>query len=54
MRVCLLTSGSGEIKTRKGTTLFSDDHLRPETTMGLRTEPAFSKDGFVTAGNASE
>ena len=45
-----------EIKTRKGTTLFDqDDHLRPETTMeGLaKLRPAFSKDGFVTAGNAS-
>src|SRR5215510_12997349 len=45
-----------EIKSRKGTTLFDqDDHLRPETTMeGLaRLKPAFSKDGFVTAGNAS-
>ena len=45
-----------EIKTRKGTTLFDrDDHLRPETTLeGLaKLRPAFSKDGFVTAGNAS-
>jgi len=45
-----------EIKSRKGTTLFDhDDHLRPETTMdGLaKLRPAFSKDGFVTAGNAS-
>jgi acetyl-CoA acetyltransferase family protein len=45
-----------EIKTRKGTTLFEqDDHLRPETTLeGLaKLRPAFSKDGFVTAGNAS-
>ena len=32
-----------------------DDHLRPDTTMeGLaKLRPAFSKDGFVTAGNAS-
>jgi len=32
-----------------------DDHLRPETTMeGLaKLKPAFAKDGFVTAGNAS-
>src|SRR5437867_5094499 len=32
-----------------------DDHLRPETTMeGLaKLRPAFAKDGFVTAGNAS-
>src|SRR3954471_5660289 len=45
-----------EIKTRKGSDLFStDDHLRPETTLeGLaKLRPAFSKDGFVTAGNAS-
>src|SRR5882762_181581 len=45
-----------EVKTRKGTVLFEqDDHLRPETTLeGLaRLRPAFSKDGFVTAGNAS-
>jgi acetyl-CoA acetyltransferase family protein len=33
----------------------SDDHLRPETTLeGLaKLRPAFAKDGFVTAGNAS-
>jgi acetyl-CoA acetyltransferase family protein len=45
-----------EIKTRKGVTRFErDDHLRPDTTMeGLaKLRPAFSKDGFVTAGNAS-
>jgi acetyl-CoA acetyltransferase family protein len=45
-----------EIKGRKGVTLFErDDHLRPDTTMaGLaRLRPAFSKDGLVTAGNAS-
>jgi acetyl-CoA acyltransferase 2 len=45
-----------EVKTRKGTSLFEqDDHLRPETTLeGLaKLRPAFSKDGFVTAGNAS-
>ncbi|HSE97880.1 MAG TPA: acetyl-CoA C-acetyltransferase [Blastocatellia bacterium] len=45
-----------EIKGRKGVTLFErDDHLRPDTTMeGLaKLKPAFSKDGFVTAGNAS-
>jgi acetyl-CoA acetyltransferase family protein len=45
-----------EIKGRKGTTLFErDDHLRPDTTLeGLaKLKPAFSKDGFVTAGNAS-
>jgi len=45
-----------EIKSRKGTTIFDhDDHMRPETTLeGLaKLKPAFSKDGFVTAGNAS-
>jgi acetyl-CoA acetyltransferase family protein len=45
-----------EIETRKGTTLVErDDHLRPDTTLeGLATLPAaFSKDGTVTAGNAS-
>lgn len=45
-----------EVKTRKGTVLFEkDDHLRPETTVeGLaKLRPAFAKDGFVTAGNAS-
>ena len=45
-----------ENKTRKGTEIFStDDHLRPDTTLeGLaKLRPAFSKDGFVTAGNAS-
>jgi len=45
-----------ELKTRKGSKLFGkDDHLRPETTLeGLaKLKPAFSKDGCVTAGNAS-
>jgi acetyl-CoA acetyltransferase family protein len=45
-----------EIKTRKGVTVVDrDDHMRPETTMdGLAKLPAaFSKDGTVTAGNAS-
>jgi acetyl-CoA acetyltransferase family protein len=45
-----------EVKTRKGTSLFSeDDHMRPETTLeGLaKLRPAFARDGFVTAGNAS-
>jgi acetyl-CoA acetyltransferase family protein len=45
-----------ELKTRKGTEVFArDDHLRPETTMeGLARLPtAFSKNGCVTAGNAS-
>jgi len=40
---------------RKGETFADDDHMRPDTTMeGLaKLRPAFSKDGFVTAGNAS-
>jgi len=40
---------------KKGETITSDDHVRPDTTMeGLaKLKPAFSKDGFVTAGNAS-
>lgn len=45
-----------EIKGRKGSTFFEqDDHMRPDSTMeGLaKLRPAFSKDGFVTAGNAS-
>jgi acetyl-CoA acyltransferase 2 len=45
-----------EVKSRKGVKLVEeDDHLRPETTLeGLAKLPtAFSKDGFVTAGNAS-
>src|SRR2546427_3231564 len=45
-----------EVKTRKGITMFGhDDHMRPDTTLeGLaKLRPAFSKDGFVTAGNAS-
>jgi acetyl-CoA acetyltransferase family protein len=45
-----------EITSRRATVVFdSDDHLRPETTMeGLgKLRPAFAKDGFVTAGNAS-
>jgi acetyl-CoA acetyltransferase family protein len=45
-----------EIKTRKGVTLVErDDHMRPDTTLeGLaKLPPAFSKDGTVTAGNAS-
>jgi acetyl-CoA acyltransferase 2 len=44
------------IRTRKGDALFErDEHLRPETTLeGLAAlRPYFSKDGFVTAGNAS-
>ena len=45
-----------EIKTRRGTTVVDrDDHMRPDTTLeGLAKLPtAFSKDGTVTAGNAS-
>lgn len=45
-----------EVKSRKGSFSFAeDDHLRPETTLeGLaKLKPAFAKDGFVTAGNAS-
>jgi acetyl-CoA acyltransferase 2 len=45
-----------EIKTRKGTTVVErDDHMRPDTTIeGLAKLPAaFSKEGTVTAGNAS-
>ena len=45
-----------EVKTRKGSFVFDhDDHARPETTMETlaKLRPAFAKDGFVTAGNAS-
>ena len=46
-----------EIKTRKGVDDRStqDDHMRPDTTLeGLAKLPAaFSKNGCVTAGNAS-
>ena len=45
-----------EIKTRKGTHLVDrDDHMRPDTTLDVlaRLQPAFKKDGSVTAGNAS-
>jgi len=45
-----------EVTTRKGTVQVDrDDHPRPETTLeGLaKLKPAFAKDGFVTAGNAS-
>jgi len=42
------------VPVRKGV-VEVDDHMRPDTTMeGLATlKPAFAKDGFVTAGNAS-
>ena len=45
-----------EIKSRKGSTFFDqDDHMRPDTTMEVlaKLRPAFNRDGFVTAGNAS-
>jgi acetyl-CoA acyltransferase 2 len=45
-----------EIMSRKGTTVVErDDHMRPDATLeGLAAlPPAFSKDGTVTAGNAS-
>jgi acetyl-CoA acetyltransferase family protein len=45
-----------EVKTRKGLEMFAqDDHLRPDSTAeGLaRLPPAFTKNGCVTAGNAS-
>lgn len=44
------------ISSRKGDIVIDhDDHMRPDTTMeGLRSlKPHFSKEGFVTAGNAS-
>jgi acetyl-CoA acetyltransferase family protein len=44
------------VEGRKGpATVTTDDHLRPDTTLeGLARLPTtFSKDGFVTAGNAS-
>jgi acetyl-CoA acyltransferase 2 len=45
-----------EVKSRKSSVTFdADDHMRPDTTLeGLaKLRPAFAKDGFVTAGNAS-
>ena len=45
-----------ETRTRKGVDVFAeDDHLRPETTIETlaKLPPAFSKNGCVTAGNAS-
>src|SRR5215217_1315712 len=45
-----------ELKSRKGTESFAaDDHLRPDTTVEslAKLPPAFSKNGCVTAGNAS-
>jgi acetyl-CoA acetyltransferase family protein len=45
-----------EIKSRKGVTVVErDDHMRADTTMEALSKlpPAFSKEGTVTAGNAS-
>jgi acetyl-CoA acetyltransferase family protein len=45
-----------EVKTRKTVVVVDrDDHLRPETTLEALSKlpPAFSKEGTVTAGNAS-
>jgi acetyl-CoA acyltransferase 2 len=45
-----------ELKSRKGTELFArDDHMRPDSTMAelAKLPAAFSKNGCVTAGNAS-
>ncbi|HEV2762252.1 MAG TPA: acetyl-CoA C-acetyltransferase [Pyrinomonadaceae bacterium] len=45
-----------EVKARKATKIVdADDHLRPDTTLEVlaKLPTAFSKDGFVTAGNAS-
>jgi acetyl-CoA acetyltransferase family protein len=45
-----------ELKSRKGVELFSrDDHMRPDSTIEVLATlpPAFSKNGCVTAGNAS-
>jgi acetyl-CoA acyltransferase 2 len=45
-----------DVTTRKSSLRFEvDDHPRPQTTLeGLaKLKPAFAKDGFVTAGNAS-
>jgi acetyl-CoA acyltransferase 2 len=45
-----------EVKTRKGLKVVErDDHLRPDTTLEVLSKlpTAFSREGFVTAGNAS-
>jgi acetyl-CoA acetyltransferase family protein len=45
-----------EVKSRKGTEMFArDDHMRPESTLEslAKLPAAFSKNGCVTAGNAS-
>lgn len=44
------------VKTRKGDVVFNtDEHMRPDTTLEAlgKLRPYFSKDGLVTAGNAS-
>jgi acetyl-CoA acyltransferase 2 len=42
-------------KGKKSTMVSEDDHRRPDTTMAIleSLQPAFRKDGMVTAGNAS-
>ena len=45
-----------EIRTRKGTVAFDvDEHVKPETSLEslAKMKPAFTKEGRVTAGNAS-
>ena len=45
-----------EVPGRKGTTTVdTDEHIRPGVTAGdlARLQPAFAKEGTVTAGNAS-
>ena len=45
-----------EVRAKKGTTeVVTDEHIRPDATMEAmaRLRPAFSKEGTVTAGNAS-
>lgn len=45
-----------EVKTKKGVEIIKqDDHMRPDTTLEAlaKLQPAFGKDGTVTAGNAS-
>jgi acetyl-CoA C-acetyltransferase len=45
-----------EVRAKKGTTeIVTDEHIRPDATMEAmaRLRPAFSKEGTVTAGNAS-
>ncbi|VAW37428.1 3-ketoacyl-CoA thiolase @ Acetyl-CoA acetyltransferase [hydrothermal vent metagenome] len=46
-----------EVKTRKGTTLLDEDEgIRPDTTPEslAKLRPAFTSDGILTAGNASQ